>query len=77
MSCWTCDCGMRNCDTDECFNPRCPTLTALTFSGMVSRLHQAGAVHVSDHINEIRKVNGYLYMLEDVEKVIKRLEKTI
>jgi len=24
MSCWKCtDCGHRNCDTDDCLNPKC------------------------------------------------------
>lgn len=77
MSCWTCDCGYRNCDTDECFNPKCPTHTALTFSGMVNRLHQAGAVHFTDHLKDIRRYNNCWYSLEDVNKVVKQLESKI
>lgn len=35
MSCWVCECGFRNCDTDDCFNPKCPSQAGYTYDEAV------------------------------------------
>jgi hypothetical protein len=60
---------MRNCDVDDCLNPKCPTHTALTYNEVVVRLEEAGLDRRD--LRNVRKYNSYLYNREDVEELCK------
>lgn len=74
MSCWTCDCGRRNCDTDECFHPSCPTHNSVNKAEAVEMLDSAG-LDGSTVIHDIRIYNGMTYDLDQINFYILTGEK--
>lgn len=42
MSCWRCECGQRNCDVEDCINPRCHTRRGIAAQDAMEQLKAAG-----------------------------------
>ena len=70
MSCWICECGMRNCDLDECCNPKCPSHIGLTFTEANKILLDAGCDAPSFYLNKEKVYNNY-YNVHKIEKIAK------
>lgn len=68
MSCWTCDCGYRNCDVDDCLNPKCPLIQKIDAVAL------AGALGVEDYDVIFKKAlvfTGSMYHRDNIIQLSK------